>query len=306
MKKVIITFLLIILMTSIFTINIYATEEGLEVAEDVANEEEEVIESNRINHIIILSAIFLVSIALITEKKSIKIILGIILCMTILYIVFVKGIYYEHNILFITLLTVVAIAFCCSWLINGFNKKALSMSLSIIISTIITGILGLIFTKLSDISIINGELSKNINSSLLIFAYISIITFGIIISISNIIIQSLDEIKSKTEDFSIKELFHNGLECGKKVILPNSIIILLFFLGISLTQILEVEELKLTKILTQDIISQNIILSLVGSIGVVISVPITSILFAILNRKKSIYKTTSENKVDGNRSLKIK
>jgi uncharacterized membrane protein len=45
---------------------------------------------------------------------------------------------------------------------------------------------------------------------------------------------------------------------------------------------------------------------LVGNIGLVLSVPITSIVYAMFNRKKTIYKTVSDNKIDGKRSLKLK
>ena len=39
--------------------------------------------------------------------------------------------------------------------------------------------------------------------------------------------------------------------------------------------------------------------------GVVYTIPITAFVYAFLNRKKTIYKTTSENLIDGKRSLKI-
>ena len=55
----------------------------------------------------------------------------------------------------------------------------------------------------------------------------------------------------------------------------------------------------------KETIAEQIISALAGSMGVVYTVPITSFVYSILNRDKVIYKKTSDNKVNGKRSLKI-
>ena len=47
------------------------------------------------------------------------------------------------------------------------------------------------------------------------------------------------------------------------------------------------------------------VIAFIGNIGLLLSVPITSLIYAMFNRKKTIYKTISDNKIDGKRSLKI-
>ena len=59
------------------------------------------------------------------------------------------------------------------------------------------------------------------------------------------------------------------------------------------------------EILNKETIAEEVISAIAGSMGVVFTVPITAILYSILNRKKTTYKITSDNKLDGNRSLKI-
>ena len=64
-------------------------------------------------------------------------------------------------------------------------------------------------------------------------------------------------------------------------------------------------DMNLTDILSKEVISEYVISALAGSIGVLYTVPITSIVFAFLNRNKIIYKRVTDNKVEGKRSLKI-
>ena len=64
-------------------------------------------------------------------------------------------------------------------------------------------------------------------------------------------------------------------------------------------------DMNLTDILSKEVISEYVISALAGSIGVLYTVPITSIVFAFLNRNKIIYKRVTDNKVEGKRSLKL-
>lgn len=59
------------------------------------------------------------------------------------------------------------------------------------------------------------------------------------------------------------------------------------------------------EILNDEKIFLTITIAIIGEIFVVLSLPITSLIYAILYRKKTIYKTVSDNKIDGKRSLKL-
>ena len=63
--------------------------------------------------------------------------------------------------------------------------------------------------------------------------------------------------------------------------------------------------MQFTEILNKETIAEEVISALAGSMGVVFTVPITAIIYALLNRKKTYYKIESENKINGKRSLKL-
>ena len=52
-------------------------------------------------------------------------------------------------------------------------------------------------------------------------------------------------------------------------------------------------------------IFKYVLILIVSCIGILLSVIVTSIVYAFLNKRKTIYKTVSDNKVDGKRSLKL-
>ena len=63
--------------------------------------------------------------------------------------------------------------------------------------------------------------------------------------------------------------------------------------------------MSLAEILNKETIAEEIISAITGSMGVVYTIPITSIVYSVLNKDKVIYKKISENKIDGKRSIKI-
>ena len=62
---------------------------------------------------------------------------------------------------------------------------------------------------------------------------------------------------------------------------------------------------SLINILNSESIATNFICTFAAGIGIIVTIPITSMVAAFLYRKKVIYKFKSENIVDGKRSLKI-
>lgn len=121
------------------------------------------------------------------------------------------------------------------------------------------------------------------------------------------IASSLDEIKNKTKDITWQELFKSGMSIGKDVIGTMTNTLILAYVGGALKLILLFLacDMQLGEILNKETIAEEIISAIAGSMGVVYTVPITAFVYSFLNRKKTIYKTVSENKIEGKRSLKI-
>lgn len=270
----------------------------------------------RFNYIILIFILFLFCIGIIGGKKGIKAIISLVFTIVCIYFILIKGIYKGNNAIiysFLTAFIVVSISFI---IMNGFNRKTLTALVGSFGGIVISGILALIFNNMSklsgageDIMQLTANLSTiNYNFRDILFSGIIISTIGICMHVSISIVSALDEIKMKTPEITWKELFKDGMKVGKEIIGTTSNTLLLAYIGSLLTLILlfmSTTDSNLISIINKENVAEQLISALSASIGVVLTIPITAISYAILNKDKVIYRKNSENRVNGKRSLKI-
>ena len=269
----------------------------------------------RDKYIFVLFGLFLLSIILVGGKQGVKAIIGLLITIMAVYFVLIKGIYLGYDAIWMTIVTSAIIITFTFIIIGGFSKKILTATLGTLGGVISSGIVAVIFAHLAKLS---GacedaiQLSMNINTVNfnfrdLIFAGIVISALGACMDVGMSIASSLDEIENKTQDISWKELFKSGMNIGKDVIGTMTNTLILAYVGGALTLILLFLacDMGMTEILNKETISEEIVSAIAGSMGVVFTVPITAMIYSVLNRRKTSYKITSDNKIDGNRSLKL-
>lgn len=269
----------------------------------------------RSNYIYIMVAIFLLSIILVGGKKGIKAIVGLIITILAVWFILIKLIFAGYDAILMSIVTCAVIIVLTFIVIGGINKKVVTAAIGTLGGVVSAGIVASIFSHLAELS---GacedaiQLSMNMQTATfnfrdLIFAGIVISALGACMDVGMSIASSLDEIKNKTKDISWKELFKSGMNIGRDVIGTMTNTLILAYVGGALKLILLFMacNMPITEILNKETIVEEIISAIAGSMGVVYTIPITAFVYAFLNRKKTIYKTTSENLIDGKRSLKI-
>lgn len=269
----------------------------------------------RYNYIYAMVIIFLFSIILVGGKKGIKAIIGLIITILAVWFILIKLIFAGYNAILMSIVTCAVIIVLTFFVIGGINKKVITAAIGTLGGVISAGIVASIFSHLAELS---GacedaiQLSMNMQTATfnfrdLIFAGIVISALGACMDVGMSIASSLDEIKNKTKDISWKELFKSGMNIGRDVIGTMTNTLILAYVGGALKLILLFMacNMPITEILNKETIVEEIISAIAGSMGVVYTIPITAFVYAFLNRKKTIYKTTSENLIDGKRSLKI-
>lgn len=193
---------------------------------------------------------------------------------------------------------------------NGICKKSLSEFFSVLIMTGITSSIILINCKNVESKLFKDVIMK-INGvksfETAIFGIYIISILGVFMDIISTVISDLDEHKDKTADIPWKIQFKKGIENESRYVNEKINMIILIILSISLFPIaMNINnDMSFIKICTQPEIFSCLLVLIISCIGVICSVPVASCVYACLNRKKSIYKTVSENKVDGKRSLKL-
>lgn len=286
------------------------------VEDDEGNATATVLDVVRAPYIFGLFALFLLSILLVGGKKGIKAILGLLFTILLVYFIMIRGIFQGANAIRTAVISAALIIIGTFIIIgSGINKKILTAALGTLGGVLSAGIISLIFNHMAKmtgacedaIQLSINMTTMNFNFRDLLFAGIIVSALGACMDVGMSIASSLDEIKMKNPDITWKELLKSGMNIGRDVIGTMTNTLILAYVGSSLTLILLFMacEMNIYEILNKETIAEEIIPAIAGSIGVVFTVPITSLVYSILNKDKVIYEKTAKNKIDGKRSLKI-
>ncbi|MCT4583823.1 MAG: YibE/F family protein [Peptostreptococcaceae bacterium] len=183
-------------------------------------------------------------------------------------------------------------------LISGFSHKSLCAILGTIGGVIVAG--GLAFfvgsqIKLTGLSSEEANILIYLRQGLvfdfkeLLFAGILLGALGAVMDVSMSVASTIEEVKRIKDDISMKELFKSGINVGRDIMGTMSNTLILAYTGSSLSLLLIFSELEtsMTKIMNLDIIATEIIRSLTGSIGLIMTIPITAFLAAYFYSKKA-------------------
>lgn len=269
----------------------------------------------RSGYIIGMFVVFLLSIVLVGGKKGIKAILGLLYTIVLIYLIMIKGIFKGDNAIVSSIGTSMLVILGTFIIIGGFNKKITTAAIGTLGGVVSAGLMALIFNHLAKMSgACEDAIQLSINMSTINFDFRDLLFAGIIVSalgacmdVGMSIASSLDEIKMKKSDITWIELFKSGMNIGRDVIGTMTNTLILAYVGGSLTLILLFMacNMNIMEILNKETIAEQVISAIAGSMGVIYTVPITSFIYAVLNKDKVIYKKNSENRIDGKRSLKI-
>lgn len=269
----------------------------------------------RSGYIIVMFLLFVLSVILVGGKRGVKAIIGLVLTIFAIYFILVRQIFDGNNVIITSIITIIITIAATLIVIGGFSKKILTAAIGTLGGVVSAGIMALIFNNLAKMSgACEDAIQLSINMTTVNFDFRDLLFAGIIVSalgacmdVAMSIASSLDEIKIKNPEITWQELFKSGMNIGKDVIGTMTNTLILAYVGGSLTLILLFMacEMNFMEILNKETIAEQIISAIAGSMGVVYTVPITAIVYAALNKDKTVYRKVSENKIEGKRSLKI-
>ena len=241
--------------------------------------------------------------------------MALIVTILAVYFILIKGMFAGGNPIVFSIGTCIFIIATTFVIVGGFSKKILTASLGTLGGVVLAGIAAAIFSHLCKMSGAGEDAiqlsinmtTMNFNFRDLLFAGIIISALGACMDVGMSIASSLDEIKQKTPNITHKELFKSGMNIGKDAISTMTNTLILAYVGGAITLILLLMacNVEFLNIVNKETIAQEILSAVAGSMGVVYTVPVTAFIYSLLNRDKVIYKSVSENKLNGKRSLKI-
>jgi len=240
-----------------------------------------------------LALIFCVLIIAIGKWKGIKALISLAVTFFIIMKWIVPKIMTGSNPLLISLIGAVVILAVIVYLTWGWKNKSHLAMLSIFISLIVTGLISIVFTKLTklsglaqdDVVYLIGINGVNINFEGLLLAGIIIGTLGVLDDVVISQISTVEQIKEANPNLSKKELFKRGLRVGVDHISSMTNTLFLAYAGAALPLLmlfnLNMEPfISFSQVINNEVIAVEIVRTLTGSIGLILAMPCATILAA--------------------------
>ncbi|MBR6603604.1 MAG: YibE/F family protein [Clostridia bacterium] len=246
----------------------------------------------RSDAIIVLVLLFCALLVIFGRKKGLKTVLSLLLTVLAVIFVFMPAILTGGNIYFWAVATCVYIIFMTLIINDGISKMSLAASIGCVGGVLASLLLTFItdaFIKISGNadphSIYLLYIGEGLDLRALIYASIIIGSVGAVMDVAVDIAASLKEIASKLEKPTKHELFRSGINIGRDVIGTMSNTLVLAYIGGSMCSLLlyfynnYASPIYLFNI---EIIIVELLKILVGSIGILLTLPLTAFVSALI------------------------
>lgn len=242
---------------------------------------------------------------LLARKKGLKSLMALGATVYMIFYYFIPSIVKGESPIIISVIIALLSSCITIFLVAGFTHKGVVAIIGSIGGTIFSGILSYIFVNKMSFSgyptldaITYVDILKNIKVKELISSGIILGSMGAIMDVSMSISSAITELRENSVNLGSKELFKSGINIGKDMVGTMINTLILAYIGSSLFDMIiiykNLENLPLTRLLNYEFIAVEILKSFTGSIGILISIPITAYLGAHLHKRYRDVKTLKE------------
>lgn len=238
---------------------------------------------------LVLLVIFVVAIIALGRWRGVGALAGLAMSLLVIVAFALPSLLDGSNAVAVALVAAGAIAFLALFLAHGFNMATAAALLSTLASLALTGVLawlfveGSKFTGLADESVgYLDALGAQIDPQGLLLAGIVIGALGVLDDVTVTQVSAVWELRRAAPDLSMSDLFARGIRIGRDHISSTVNTLFLAYAGAALPLLLLFREAGqgVGSVATREIVAIEIVRALVGSIGLVASVPMATALAA--------------------------
>ncbi len=241
--------------------------------------------------LILLVTLFFLLIILFGGFKGFRSFISLLITGLFIFKLYLPMILKGYSFIFTTVLICCGIILISFILIDGFTRKSFSAILGTIGGTLFSGLLALYFGNkiylngLSDetIHMLITQTNLTIDYTGLLYSGITIGVLGAIMDVSMTITSVIYEIKRSNTAVSITSLMLSGLAVGKDIMATMTNTLILAYAGTSLPLLffLTLSDMSIMGAINSQFIATEILRALCGSIGLILTIPVTSFIAAI-------------------------
>jgi len=256
------------------------------------------VDKYRLGNIAFLFFLFFLAVVLVGGLQGITSMAGMLLSLLVILKFIVPRILAGANPLLISILASIFILVTTLYLAHGINQKTHLAVLSTSLCLILTGILAALFVQMALLTGLGSEEAYSltlgqtgtINFKGLLLGGIIIGALGSLDDVTTGQTASIFELHQVNPKISFEELFKRGLNIGKEHVAAMVNTLVLAYAGASLALFLlfylGAQNKPFWMIFNSEVIAEEIIRAIAGSLGLVLAVPITTFLTVSFLKKK--------------------
>lgn len=254
---------------------------------------------NRLSPTYVLIGVFALSLLLLGIKTGIKTLF--VVCFSIFLVL--QGmipfiINYHWNFILATLAICAVIATVTQITISGWNAKTWGAILGTVGGVVIAGILAAVAISWMHLTGLDSEEAMMLKATTLsfinfqevLFAGIILGSLGAVMDVTISIASTQYEIKNSCPQYGFSEIFKAGINVGRDVMGTMANTLILAYTGSSLPLIFLIisqENVSLARVMNLNMVATEITRALTGSIGLIVSIPLTAAITAFLLSRRS-------------------
>jgi len=257
-----------------------------------------VVEKDRSGAQMILLGIFMGLLVLIGGIQGIKALVGLGFTGLGIFLVLLPALAEGRSPLLVTLPLLVAVTLLTMLVVAGFSRKALAATLGTAGGLLVAGLMAVLVG--GDIASLQGLGTEeermllyienvSINTRGILFAGILLGALGAIMDVAMSVASAIEEVKKANPDLTPAQLTRAGMQVGRDVMGTMANTLILAYAGGALPFLLLYVSYHSPAVywLNTEFITSEVLRAVAGSVGLVVSVPITAVLAGVLNQNKT-------------------
>jgi len=246
---------------------------------------------NRTFPMALLAGIFAVAVVVVGRMRGVMALIALAVSFLVLSLFILPAILQGSNPLLVAVIGSSAIMLIALYMCHGLSARTSVAVLGTLISLSLIGVLGLLFIGWAALSgntddstgLIHG-LYPHIDMSGLLLAGVIIGSLGVLDDVTVTQTSAVWELHEANPSLGWRDLYRAGIRIGRDHIASVVNTLVLAYAGAALPLLLlfSIAQSSVAAVATSELVAEEIVRTLVGSIGLVASVPVTTVLAALV------------------------
>ena len=247
-------------------------------------------------YIYILIAVFFALMVLVGGWEGFRTLVTLVLTLVGVYYMLI-GIAKGGDPVLLSVIVCIVVAVVTMFLVAGFNRKAIAAIIGTLSGVLISGIIAMIISKYAVLTGLGTQEAQMLmfsqghmefDFSKILFASILLGTLGAVMDVCISISSAISEITEANPFMLTKDLFRAGMNIGRDIMGTMANTLILAYVGTSIFLILVffMNGIPYFDIINMDAVATEIVRAVGGTIGLILCIPLTAYVAALLEKKK--------------------